>query len=95
MDGYQSRGIIESWEKEHQCGYFDDYGATMRSTLSQSDNDKFMREFNVFVCKHYGGDNPMLKWWQYVETTNISDEEAFDKFFELLDKFLEYKGITL
>jgi len=55
----------------------------------------FMNEFDVFVYAYYNCEMTVHGWANLISRNSNSDEEAFDKFFELLDEFLAQKGDSL
>ena len=96
-NGYAIRGNKETWEKETGLNYFEDFEKqpvhlTLKMKFEPGGN-YVMDGFNEFVYKHYSCIMPAMSGaWMILEKSN-SDEEALDKFFELLDMFLELTDI--
>ena len=57
--------------------------------------EHFMDGFEAFVYSHYKHGYSTLGWKNLISKNCNSDEEAFDKFFELLEEFFAQKGISM
>ena len=91
--GYNLGTTVKVWENETGLDYFENYEKASQSEISQG--EYFMDGFLEFVADHYdvasiGG----MGWQTIIQRNSDSDEEAFYKFFELFDEFLEQKGIA-
>lgn len=49
----------------------------------------FFPDFQNYVQKHYNIDETSQRWCMIINLHSSSEEEAFDKFFELLDNYLD------
>jgi len=92
--GYDCGICVEKWEKETGRNYFDNYDEAIKSGVSSGYN--FTSGFLEYVADYYNISSIGGMGWQTIILKNTeSDEEAFYKFFELLDIFLEQKEILL
>ena len=103
-EGYVLRTWVECWEKANNIDFLqhsDEFfapmynpGTRLKTLPSPPVEEHFMYGFLEHVYAHY--DQGRNMGWRYLITRNsASDEEAFDKFFELLDEFLAQKGEKL
>ena len=60
--------------------------------ICKSYGQHFMDGFNEFVHSYYNRGITVLRGSSLISQYSDSEEEAFDKFFELLDEFLEQKA---
>ena len=92
--GYDFRHSIEVWEATTGHNFFEHYDEAINSDLRPEPHEQyFMSGFDEFVHEYY---NCMITTWRgtsIISQNSNSDEEAFDKFFELLDEFLELTDI--
>jgi len=67
--------------------YIDGYVSGQDETNHDGES---MRDFQQFVEKRHGFLEPGSQgWWKIIDFYSFSDSQAFDTFFELLDKFLQ------
>jgi len=103
-DGYVFRTMIESWEKANDLDFSqhsDDFfspmynpGTRLKTLPRPPVEEHFMNGFLEHVYEHYNQGRNM--GWKYLILKNsVSEEDAFDTFFELLDEFLAQKGERL
>ena len=57
--------------------------------------EHFMDGFEAFVYSHYKHRYTTIGWKNLISQNCNSEEEAFDKFFELLEEFFAQKGISI
>ena len=92
--GYEFKHYMEIWEKSTGRDFFGNYEEAIRTGMC-SQPTYMMNGFLEFVANHYNVVCIGSMDWQTIISRNTdSDEEAFYKFFELLDVFLEQKGIV-
>jgi len=60
--------------------------------ITISDDTRFWRDFNRFVHLYYKCEMGAMREGTLIAKYCDSDEEAFDKYFELLDMFLKQRG---
>jgi len=97
LNGYKLRCKMEQWEKESDLNYFEHNESRIQLGLDR--NFVEYQEFNIFVHIYYNhgvmrakdGTNRYLTSHTInsliIEKSN-SEEEAFDKYFELREKYL-------
>ena len=87
--GYDYRGWVENWEKTTGRGFFENYEEAQRSSTGCEPREQhFMYGFEAFVHEYYDCMITTNNAMGLILEKSNSDEEAFDKFFELLDEFL-------
>jgi hypothetical protein len=103
IDGYYYRCRMEEWEKEtglKASDHFDEANAGTPESIKCLCGINFA-EFDYFVHAHYGrmigaGATKVpatsLGSKGLIEQMSNSEEEAFDKYFELRDAFIAQKG---
>ena len=92
--GYAQRDAIEVWQQKTGKDYFENYDEAIRTNISKmygDDYSYFLDGFDEFVHSYYDHKMTTLNGTGLISKKSNSDEEAFDKFFELLDEFLKQK----
>ena len=91
-NGYSRRESIEVWEKSTGCTLTENYkdyecfdGSNYMESMS------FVGEFDKFVFSYYNSGILTCRGASLISENSNSEEEAFDKFFELLDEFMAQK----
>jgi len=94
--GYSFREAVERWEKATGRDFFEHYDEAIKSDITRIPDNDFMSGFEEFAYSHYKHETYTTLGWQYLISKNCnSEEEAFDKFFELLEEFFAQKGISM
>ena len=96
LSGYARRGFEVAWEKLNGCDYSIRYEESFDPSLYQAVPPEpyghfIMDEFEGFVRSYYNSNRNSLSGPRMIIEYSNSDEEAFDKFFELLDACIEMK----
>ncbi len=81
LDGECSIRRLRSFLVGYECGMGRLHVALRESAV--------FREFNDWVAKELGYAEPTSGWCNMILAKTASEEEAFSKFFELLDGFLK------
>ena len=94
--GYGYGGAVKEWEKSlgkklEDCEVTIDF-AVQYALDSNSSNHRFMDGFDEFVRSYYKSTLAAISGTGLILGNSSSDEEAFDKFFELFDEFLKQKN---
>jgi len=92
--GYAERDFMEIWEKKTGKNYFENYEEASRTNVTKLYDERdsyFMDGFDEFVHRYYNVNVGALNGITLIIRENNSEEEAFDKFFELFDEFLKQK----
>jgi len=92
MQGYELGVTIGKWEESTGLNFFEHFDETTRLGNISSSDYFFTFEFNKFVHLHYGQIMQSLSGASLISQNSNSEEEAFDKYFELLDEFLKQRG---
>ena len=87
--GYNYGSRVMEWENREGRSYFENPGEEKPLTTPYTDH--FMYGFDEFVHSYYQCEATTMKGIGKILYKSESDEEAFYKFFELLDLFLEKK----
>ena len=86
--GYGFKEAMEIWEKSTGQNFFEHYDEAIRSDLRPEQNGRhFMDGFDQYVHSHYNCIVGAQSGTGLISEKSESEEEAFDKFFELLDEF--------
>ena len=91
--GYGFREDIEEWEKWSGRDYFENWDRVMSGKDIQPSwrtGDNFSYKFDIFVHAHYNRPYTTRNWKSLISDECNTDEEAFNKFFELLDEYLKH-----
>jgi len=90
-NGYNFRLNIEEWEKStgHSVIMNFDNAMKRRGRVRKKAGYPFMKEFSKFVHSYYDQGRGAYSVAMLISTNCNSEEEAFDKYFELHDMFLE------
>ena len=88
---YQFRESIEHWEKETGLSFFENFNNANLPMLGRLLTD----EFDRFVHAHYGEPRGAMNAETLISRKTSSEDEAFDKYFELYDEFCAAKGIVI
>ena len=89
-DGYGYRNFIESWENTTGRDFFENYEEARQSNVGCEPREQhFLYGFDAFVHEYYNCEMSTLNGTGLISKNSNSEEEAFDKFFELLDEFLK------
>ena len=86
--GYLFRYITELWEKDTGLSFIENYDKTMDFTSLLPDSN-FMGQFTKFVHSHYNRTMSGNDVMTLITKNSNSEDEAFDKYFELHDAFVE------
>ena len=92
MYGYEFRESIEAWENWTERNFFENFDEAIRTTLPGSSRHHFMNGFDKFVHSYYQCELTTMRGETLISMNSVSQEDAFDKYFELYDKFLKQKG---
>ena len=90
LNGYKLRCTVEIWEREIALEYFEHYNSETYKNLPDSHANRGgieWVEFMQFVHKYYGT-TTSYDGVSLISSMSDSEEEAFDKYFELRDKYL-------
>jgi len=92
--GYELGISVMSWEKETGLDSSEHFNVAINSMPHDQfyDSDFFV-DFFTFVCSHYSCKPGAMSEDMIISTNSASDEEAFDKYFELFDMFLKEQKI--
>jgi len=94
MFGYKLRDDVASWVKETGKDASEYFNAIITSMpLDQIDISTLFLNFQIFVHSYYGRELGALSEYTLISRNSYSDEEAFDKYFELFDMFLNEQKI--
>ena len=93
--GYGFGGAVKEWETS-TGGKLENYdgsiGIVIEHAVASNPLDQhFMYKFDEFVHSYYERNRTTMMGASLILENSNSDEEAFDKFFELLDEFLKQK----
>ena len=96
-DGYMLGGAVKAWEQSTGENFFDDPNNATRSIMDSAIpyNQHFMYGFDQFVQSYYNCNLASLDGATIISQNSNSEEEAFDKFFELLDDFFKHRDVAL
>ena len=91
--GYKHKEYVEAWEKWSGRDIFENYDEAMNSghKVPRTPSDGSMYGFNEFVHSYYNRQLAAMSVYSLISHMSQSEEEAFDKFFELLDEFMKQK----
>jgi len=99
LNGYELGVDVGVWETSTGLDFFENYDVAMQSIFEnpqKRDSEIKFHQFNEFVHTYYnrminlGGTSmpgTSMSSAHLISETNNSDEEAFDKYFELLEAF--------
>jgi len=94
-DGYSFREHVEAWERLTGRNFFENFNEAICSEIPGVSSGPHLYSksgFNKFVHLHYNCEIGVMSAYWLISSKSKSEEEAFDKFLELLDEFLEQKG---
>ena len=86
--GYYFRYEAELWEKDTGLSFIENYDKTMDLSSLVPDSS-FLRKFTKFVHSHYNRTASGNDVMTLISKNSLSEDEAFDKYFELHDAFME------
>ena len=90
--GYEHREFTEAFEKQDRCMKT---CSKLESNVSTGGHRHHLSGFVSFVHVHYGIEMSANSAEGLICERSSSEEEAFDKYFELLDAFCEQKGLPI
>ena len=94
IQGYSYRHHVEEWEATTGLDFTMHCEETRHIPSTRAPEfAKFMRQFYRYVCLHYNQEFSSYSPMTIISMNSNSEEEAFDKYFELLDEFLKKRGI--
>ena len=93
LHGYNFRQIAELWMKSTGIDFTSDYDYFIR-TLHLGDRPSCLDGFNQFVYEYYGVEMSAKDGETVIKENTNSEEEAFDKFYEILDLYFSEQGIS-
>ena len=85
-NGYVIGVTVGTWEQATGRDFFEHYDEAICSHMHSEDH--IMSGFDTFVHEYYERKITSWKGTYLILQNTSSEEEAFDKFFELLDEFL-------
>ena len=89
-NGYVYGGAIKAWEMSHDNDFFENFDEAMNDCFSSKRySDHFMYGFDEFVHSHYDCGLTSLNGAGLISKFSDSEADAFDRFFVLLDEFLD------
>jgi len=86
LQGYSFRIIAELWMKKTKLDLATNYDVFLHSNHTEAPC-KCLDGFNAFVHDYYNIEMTVLNDESLILQNTQSEEEAFDKFYELLDMF--------
>ena len=94
-EGYLFGIGVKKFEQLTGDAFFEDFESAMRYLTETSDHytQHFMHEFNQFVYSYYDVNPGSISAATLILNNSNSEEEAFDKFFELFDELSEKSEI--
>lgn len=93
LNGYTFRLAIEIWMKKTGLDVTINYDLFIRSPNAyDADTDRFsfLSDFDSFIHNYYQ-DNTTNDWVKIISENSSSQIEAFDKFYELFDSYMDKK----
>jgi len=91
--GYAFRAMSDELESQKHMGVSEQHsGAVVHGELSRSQEEHFMDGFEKFAYSYFNCEWSTQGWAKLIVKNCKSDEEAFYKFFELLDEFMSRSG---
>jgi len=93
--GYSCREHVEAWEKMTSRDFFQNFAEAANSGSLGLPSFYSKHEFNGFVHRYYCVEITTMSGEYLISEKSNSEEEAFDKYFELLDAFCEQKGLPI
>jgi len=92
LHGYSFRENVEAWEEWTNLSFFENFDVATRSSVPKKPDHFYSTlEFTSFVCSHYNREVAAFSGEQLISEMCNSEEEAFDKYFELRDTFKKQK----
>ena len=90
MNGYTFRVSAETWMKKTGLDFTANYDDFNNSLHLTRDSDSFdWSEFDQFIFAHYNVEMGAKNSQRIILENSQSEDEAFDKFYELLDLYLD------
>ena len=95
MHGYTFREAAEAWMKETGLDFTENYDYFHKSfNILVKHPDSFdWREFDQYIFAHYNVEMGAKSGERIILENSQSEEEAFDKYYELLDLYLNIQRI--
>ena len=92
LHGYTIREAIEIWTKKSGLSFVDHYEEFTQTTI-RADYDSCLDGFPKYVFSHYNVGLTSSDYFGIIIQNTSSQAEAFDKYFELLDEYMERYAI--
>ena len=93
LRGFNFRDSINRWEKTTGLDFIEHFDDATDFIFSIASGPSLIRQFSKYVCSYYGREKSTHGPMMLISKHSSSEEEAFDKFFELHDAFIEHMGI--